>query len=49
MSDILSDPIDLRVYLTDAQFKSRVLQSKVWSNYLNLPAIPAFDENCCAS
>jgi hypothetical protein len=42
---MLSDPIDLRVYLTDAEFRQRVLNSKAWAEYLKLPLIPAFDED----
>jgi hypothetical protein len=45
MSDMLSNPIDLHTYLTDAKFKQRVLQSKAWQNYLALPPIPDFDED----
>lgn len=41
---MLSNPIDLRVYLTEGEFKSRVLQSKAWAEYLKLPPIPPFDE-----
>jgi hypothetical protein len=41
---MLSDAIDLRVYLTDAQFRQRVLRSKTWQDYLALPSIPDFDE-----
>jgi hypothetical protein len=41
---MLSDPIDLRVYLTDPEFKSRVLRSNAWAEFLQLPPIPAFDE-----
>jgi hypothetical protein len=40
----ISDPIDFRVYLTDAQFRERVLKSKSWREYLQLPPIPKFDE-----
>ena len=41
---MLSDPIDLRIYLTAAAFRSRVLRSKAWAEYLDLPPIPPFDE-----
>jgi hypothetical protein len=41
---MLSDPIDLHIYLTDAEFRKRVLQSKAWADYLKLPSIPPFDE-----
>ena len=40
----ISDPIDRRVYLTDAQFRSRVLKSHAWADYLTLPPIAPFDE-----
>jgi hypothetical protein len=41
---MLSDPIDLRIYLTDAEFRKRVLQSKAWAEFLRLPSITPFDE-----
>jgi hypothetical protein len=41
---MLSDPIDLRIYLADSAFKTRVLQSKAWAEFLLLPPIPPFDE-----
>jgi len=41
---MLSDPIDLRIYLTDAGFRTRVLRSKAWAEYLELPPIPPFDD-----
>jgi hypothetical protein len=41
----ISDPIDFRVYLTDAQFRERVLKSESWREYLQLPPIPPFDES----
>jgi hypothetical protein len=41
---MLSDPIDLRIYLTDAVFREKVPQSKSWADYLKLPPIPPFDE-----
>jgi hypothetical protein len=43
-TDMLSEPIDLRLYLTDAEFRGRVLRSKAWREYLALPPIPPFDE-----
>ena len=39
---MLSDAIDFRLYLTDAEF--RLPQSKAWADYLALPPIPSFDE-----
>jgi len=41
---MLSDLIDLRVYLTDSEFRQRVLKSKAWAEYIKLPPIPPFDE-----
>jgi len=41
---MLSDPIDLRIYLTDAEFRQRVLTSKAWAEFLQLPPIEPFDE-----
>jgi hypothetical protein len=41
----ISDPIDFRVYLMDAQFRERVLKSESWREYLQLPPIPPFDES----
>jgi hypothetical protein len=46
---MLSDPIDLRVYLSDWEFKQRVLKSKAWSDYLKLPLITAFDDDAARS
>ena len=43
-AQLLSDPLDLRIYLSDAEFRSRVLQSKAWADYLAQPPIPPFDE-----
>jgi len=34
----------LRIYLTDSEFRQRVLMSKAWSEYLKSPPIPPFDE-----
>jgi hypothetical protein len=34
----------LRLYLTDAEFRQRVLNSKAWSDYLKLPPIPPLNE-----
>ena len=36
--------IDLRLHLTDQQFRAAVLRSKAWADYLKLPSIPHFDE-----
>ena len=44
MSDMLSDPVDLRIYLTDAEFRQKALRTKAWLNYLALPPIPDFDK-----
>ena len=41
---MLSNQIDLRIYLSDAEFRGRVLQSKAWAEYLRLPPIPPYDE-----
>jgi hypothetical protein len=41
---MLSDAIDLRIYLTDGQFQQRVLRSEAWANYLTLPPILPFDD-----
>jgi hypothetical protein len=41
---MLSDPIDLRIFLSDSQFRQRVLRSKAWEGYLALLPIPPFDE-----
>ena len=41
---MLSDPIDLKIYLAEGEFKQRVLRSKAWLNYLALPPIPDFDK-----
>ena len=41
---MLSDPFDPKIYLTNAQFQQRVLQSKSWARYIALPPIPPFDE-----
>ena len=41
---ILSNPVDLRVYLTERQFKTKVLRSKAWAAHLRLPPIAPFDE-----
>ena len=40
----ISNRIDLRLHLTDQQFRARVLQAKAWADYLKLPPIPHFDE-----
>lgn len=41
---MLSNPIDLRIYLSDSEFKLRVLKSNAWAEFLQLPPIPPFDE-----
>jgi len=41
---MLSNRIDLRIYLSDAEFRVRVLQSRAWAEFLQLPPIPPFDE-----
>jgi hypothetical protein len=41
---MLSNPLDLRVYLTDRAFEQRVLRSHAWAEYLALPPISPFDE-----
>jgi hypothetical protein len=43
-ADMLSNPIDLRVYLTDGEFRARVLRSQAWADYLAQPSIPPFDD-----
>jgi hypothetical protein len=43
-SDMLSDPIDLRIYLTDREFLQRVLRSKAWANHVAQPPIPPFNK-----
>jgi hypothetical protein len=42
--NMLSDSIDLRIFLSDAEFKQRVLRTNAWQDYLTLPPIPDFDE-----
>ena len=44
LSQMLSDPIDLRVYLTNSEFMAKVLQTKTWHNWLALPPISDFDQ-----
>jgi hypothetical protein len=41
---MLSNPIDLRVWLDNRQFRQRVLESESWADYLTQPPIPPFDE-----
>lgn len=39
------NPIDKRLYLSEAEFRGRVLQSKAWAAHRQLPHAQPFDES----